>query len=63
MPVTVDHTEKEGRVEVDKEEWDSLMATVETLQDQEVLEQLAQSQKDKDEGNVSRWKEVKERIL
>lgn len=62
MAVEVDHREVGDHVEMSKEEFERLKATVETLEDQEVLDQLAQSQEDRRKGKVSRWSKVKDRL-
>ena len=62
MPLTVDYEDKGEKVEVDKNDFERLLATVETLEDNEVLNQLSESQKDKEKGRLNKWSEVKERI-
>jgi hypothetical protein len=62
MAVAVDYEEKGEKVEVDKNDFERLLATVETLEDNEVLKQLSASQEDKEKGRVNKWSDVKERI-
>ncbi|MFB6209652.1 MAG: hypothetical protein ABEJ56_05980 [Candidatus Nanohaloarchaea archaeon] len=40
MPASIDYTESEDHVEMSKEEFERVRATIETLEDQEVLDQL-----------------------
>jgi hypothetical protein len=62
MAVAVDYEEKGEKVEVDKDDFERLLATVETLEDNDVLEQLSDSQEDKEKGQVNKWSDVKERF-
>jgi hypothetical protein len=62
MPLTIDYKEKGEKVEVDKGDFERLLATIETLEDKEVLKQLSDSKEDKEEGRLNKWSEVKERI-
>ena len=60
--VEVEYEEIGGKVEIDKEDFENLLATIETLENEEVIDQLASSQADKDSGDVSKWSDVKEEI-
>ncbi|MFB6200015.1 MAG: hypothetical protein ABEJ83_03990 [Candidatus Nanohaloarchaea archaeon] len=60
--VEVEYEEVGSKVEVDKEDFENLLATIETLENEKVVEQLASSQADKNSGKVSKWSEVKEEI-
>ncbi|KXB01180.1 hypothetical protein AKJ43_03580 [candidate division MSBL1 archaeon SCGC-AAA261D19] len=62
MAVEVKYKVVGDHVEIPKEEFDSLIATIETLEDQEVINQLMESEKAKKEGRVRKWKEVKKEL-
>lgn len=49
-------------VEIPKEEFDKLVATIETLEDQEVMDQLVESKKAKKKGRIKKWEKVKEEL-
>lgn len=51
-----------GQLEEMKEEVDRIKATIETLEDEEVMEQIIQSEKEFKEGKGQPWKEVKKEL-
>ncbi|MBN2014037.1 MAG: hypothetical protein JW778_02545 [Candidatus Altiarchaeota archaeon] len=49
-------------IHISKKEYEEMKATIETLQDQEVLKQIAMSEKEILEGKTHRWKDVRDKI-
>lgn len=62
MAASIEYTESGDHVEMSKEEFERVKATIETLEDQEVLDQLQQSHEDKKEGRLKSWSDLKENI-
>ncbi|MBI4214777.1 hypothetical protein HY546_02170 [archaeon] len=50
-------------VTISEDEYESMRRTIAVLQDSDLMKQLAESQKAKQEGRVSSLKEVKKRLL
>jgi|GEM_PF-2020396 len=49
-------------IHITKKEYEEMKATIETLQDQEVLEQIARSEKEILEGKTHKWKDVRDKL-
>ncbi len=47
---------------ISKREYEEMKATIETLEDQEVLKQIRESEREIREGKTRRWKDARERI-
>lgn len=62
MAVEIRHKVVGDHVEIPKEEFESVIATIETLEDQEVMKQLVESKKAVEEGRVRSWDEVKKEL-
>lgn len=49
-------------VEIPQEEYESMKATIKTLEDQEILEQIKKSEEAYQEGRSKTWKEVRDEL-
>ena len=62
MVVDVVYEEHDGEIEISREEFDRLIATIETLEDQDILSQLEKSASDKKDGRLKSWDDLKESL-
>lgn len=60
MPIEVEHTSKGDVVELPREEFERLLATLEFLEDEELQEGVLRALRQYAEGKTRPWSEVRE---
>ena len=49
-------------ISISKKEYEKMKATIETLEDQEILKQILRSEKEIREGKTYRWKDIRDKV-